>query len=732
MSTSKSTTKTTKRIGGKNKNEKFIQITNTQDDSDEDFFPDESDSESESKAEVKREIKSKSSKKVSNAKKVTKKADKPVKFTLATTKVDIIDKKQNNVEKIVTKKSRSIVKKSKNREQNKEENDSESESESESEREYREQEEDNDSISMEEDIIWVKNLIKFISNLNPIRLLKDQGFESLYDFMTTDDKAIAIWIKGFTHLSYNPENNYEMLSYFGDRVLKIIFADYLIERYPDFNQGNFTNLEIIYMASKGTDKGRIVFSKSLHLNKYIRIRDFASKYVGNKVIGDVFTSFFGCVRMIGDLYRPMSGILVAKRVFANVMQDFPIDFDKQLKGTIKKQHKITTNSTNIDWIKNLMSFIGNIKAISLLKNQGFEPFYNFMTTDEKAIAIWIKGFTDSSYDNDTKNNYEILEYFGDKLLKIIFNDYIIERFPHLNTTDLTNIETTYMSAKGAVKGQIEYTKALGLDKYIRTNHLVFTESDNKTLGDIFESFFGCIRAIGDLYRPMFGILIAKKILVNMMEYLPPINIESSRLKVPSQVVRNIFSRLYYYNTSNSKFYRLNFPTEKQGFPYKSPDDDYYVISLDKNQLDFLKKYDKHLPKILAKQRITEPMKENKKEDHRKLFAAANEKLKEYGIDEEWSIKIAKKLDFERPDIKKDINKALERRNKEGYIDWEFQVLENIDNELKDDGLVVMQLIGIKNNGREQILKEELVKSDKKGGNYMYSKGLILKDYANYK
>ena len=50
-----------------------------------------------------------------------------------------------------------------------------------------------------------------------------------------NDKKLLI--KALTHKSHNPENNYELLEFLGDRVLGLIISKKLVQLYPDEKVG---------------------------------------------------------------------------------------------------------------------------------------------------------------------------------------------------------------------------------------------------------------------------------------------------------------------------------------------------------------------------------------------------------------------------------------------------------------------------------------------------------------
>lgn len=376
---------------------------------------------------------------------------------------------------------------------------------------------------------------------------------------------------------------------------------------------------------------------------------------------------------------------------------------------------------DVDWAISLINFLSNLAPIKKLKFQGFEDLYNFMITDPKAQAVWIRGFTHQSFDPNVDSNYEILEFLGDKILKHIFTVYLYDTFPGYDQHYLTQMENHYMSAPE----QTKMTQHLGLDRFIRVSDFGSRVFDVKITGDLFESFIGSIYTVANLYKSGIGIFIAKKVLFNMMENYE-IDEDIRYGSSAHQQITNIFGKLYSYNKNTNRYYRLDFPPGS--LPIKK--DNYLIIELNEHQLDYLKRHNKNVPRVLAK------IKERKldKYELNAFFKEALNVLNSHGIDTPWSIKMQHKADFERIDIIPTINKARERRNKEGYIDWKFKTIAKLGNtqQLIEMGLTnyeVLQLIGIAPNGRQYILEQELVKSARGGGYGMESKANLLKKYA---
>ena len=71
-----------------------------------------------------------------------------------------------------------------------------------------------------------------------------------------------------THSSYGVEvqtTDNERLEFFGDAVLKFVISEYLLERFPDYDEGELTEIRAVLVS----DKVLAILADSLNLGKYI-------------------------------------------------------------------------------------------------------------------------------------------------------------------------------------------------------------------------------------------------------------------------------------------------------------------------------------------------------------------------------------------------------------------------------------------------------------------------------
>lgn len=80
---------------------------------------------------------------------------------------------------------------------------------------------------------------------------------------------MALINEALTHSSYAAENpgckDYERLEFFGDAVLKFVVSEYLLDRFPDYDEGQLTEIRAVLVS----DKTLAEIAEQINLSKYI-------------------------------------------------------------------------------------------------------------------------------------------------------------------------------------------------------------------------------------------------------------------------------------------------------------------------------------------------------------------------------------------------------------------------------------------------------------------------------
>ena len=101
----------------------------------------------------------------------------------------------------------------------------------------------------------------------PQKRVKD--LEQLSQSLGLNFGRMGLLNEALTHSSFSAENpgakDYERLEFFGDAILKFVVSEYLLERFPDYDEGQLTEIRSVLVS----DKTLAEIANTLNLSKYI-------------------------------------------------------------------------------------------------------------------------------------------------------------------------------------------------------------------------------------------------------------------------------------------------------------------------------------------------------------------------------------------------------------------------------------------------------------------------------
>lgn len=119
--------------------------------------------------------------------------------------------------------------------------------------------------------------------------------------------------EALTHSSYAAEfpgtKDYERLEFFGDAILKFVISEYLLERFPDYDEGELTEIRSVLVSDKTLAElaEKINLSKYILLGRQVQMRPSIVAQSFEAVLGAVYTDLGLIhvqnliVRMFGNL-----------------------------------------------------------------------------------------------------------------------------------------------------------------------------------------------------------------------------------------------------------------------------------------------------------------------------------------------------------------------------------------------------------------------------------------------
>lgn len=137
---------------------------------------------------------------------------------------------------------------------------------------------------------------------------KDFGIEF------SDQKLLLEAFTQGNYLNEHPEEggrDYQRLEFLGDSVMQLIVADYLFTRYPDWEEGQLTEMRIAMVQSKSFSH----FARLAHFDRYIRLgkgEELSGARNRDGLLEDIWEAF------VGALYKDQG----AKAVFDFLNQIF--------------------------------------------------------------------------------------------------------------------------------------------------------------------------------------------------------------------------------------------------------------------------------------------------------------------------------------------------------------------------------------------------------------------------
>ena len=152
-----------------------------------------------------------------------------------------------------------------------------------------------------------------------------------FNINTKNEKIYEI---AFTHSSYAIVNdlnyNYERLEFLGDSILSLIVAEYLYNKYPNYEEGKLTKLRSNYVCQNAL----IFYSDELNLKNYLQICKKELNLTENEVVSitaDLFESFLGA--MFIDQGIEFTKNFISKVIFKYIDEEriFFKDYKSQIK-----------------------------------------------------------------------------------------------------------------------------------------------------------------------------------------------------------------------------------------------------------------------------------------------------------------------------------------------------------------------------------------------------------------
>lgn len=339
-----------------------------------------------------------------------------------------------------------------------------------------------------------------------------------------------------------------------------------------------------------------------------------------------------------------------------------------------------------DWLNNLILFLDNILARVSDSPKDRVAYFN-----EENINYWIQAFTNPTI--DPNYNYEVLEMIGDRVMKFAFADYLTQRIPRINESQLSELQNYYLSTLP----QAKIARKLGFTAQIR----VVGSVKEKILEDVLEAFFGALFRVSENVMGGLGYYNVFMILVTLYQDEP---IEQ-QLEV---VKRGRKKTVFLQGLAKLGFNKVGIEggTEKCNCTCHGSNPDIitnffqgdegvvFTITLSRRVLDFFQTHGIRLNPLIGRGTGA-----SKKAAETEAYGEALGILTEQGVTPEWMEEQKEILAFNRPEYLPYLATARARLQREGYVRMTFSNLPST-NSTKE---CVIQLIGYTEDGTAGVL-----------------------------
>jgi len=139
------------------------------------------------------------------------------------------------------------------------------------------------------------------------KMLKIAKINQKYADLFTDEAGMKIFLKVVTHPTFDAVNNYQELEFVGDGILKGILSQYILRRFPNYR-------DIDFSSKKGTSEGLLSkirrtiekketlsnFALNLGFWDFVIANDEVKTGLRKETLEDVFEAFIGAIVEIVD------------------------------------------------------------------------------------------------------------------------------------------------------------------------------------------------------------------------------------------------------------------------------------------------------------------------------------------------------------------------------------------------------------------------------------------------
>jgi ribonuclease-3 len=175
-----------------------------------------------------------------------------------------------------------------------------------------------------------------LTSTTPITTKRQKSLDQLGASLGVTFGRMSLLNDALTHSSYGAEadtQDNERLEFFGDAVLKFVVSEYLLERFPEYDEGELTEIRAVLVSDKVLAK----LADSVNLSKYILLGRQAQMRPSIMALEAVFAAIYIDLGLI--VVQNLIVRMFGSQATSIDRDEIKSNFKAHLQETTQSQHK---------------------------------------------------------------------------------------------------------------------------------------------------------------------------------------------------------------------------------------------------------------------------------------------------------------------------------------------------------------------------------------------------------
>jgi len=156
-------------------------------------------------------------------------------------------------------------------------------------------------------------------------LLQRSHLKKKYIDLLTNTESMNLYSDAFTHISIDPDRNYEYLEILGDVTCNKSIVWYIKERFPQLQNSDGVKVIARLRINLVSKKNFAMIAESLGFIDFISCEKEIKEQKGKSLLEDVFEAFFGATEVLIDkLLGNGAGYGICFRILSSILDEMNI------------------------------------------------------------------------------------------------------------------------------------------------------------------------------------------------------------------------------------------------------------------------------------------------------------------------------------------------------------------------------------------------------------------------